>query len=180
MAKIDLLENRRLQAGPTGNVVLVTCGEGEETNIITIGMYMPISLRPQLVCIGVTPQRYSYDLIMKTREFVVNTPSISLEKEMIYCGRNSGRRVNKWKETGLTSIPSTIVKTPRIKECFGHLECKVVESHVLGDHTLFVGEVVAASLDSEVMKGEILDPLKAKPIMYKNNLYYTIHASART
>jgi len=50
MVKIELPENRRLQVGPTGSVVLVSCGEGEEANIITVGMYMPISARPPLVC----------------------------------------------------------------------------------------------------------------------------------
>ena len=75
---------------------------------------------------------------------------------MHYCGVESGRRVNKWDEAGLTAIPSIKVKTPRIKECFGHLECKVVESHVMGDHTLFLGEVVATSADQEVMKGDFL------------------------
>lgn len=49
MVKIELPKNRRLQVAPTGNVVLVTCGEGEEANIITVGMYMPISIRPPLV-----------------------------------------------------------------------------------------------------------------------------------
>ena len=174
MGKIELSESRRLQVGPTGNVVLVSCGEGEEANIITVGMYMPISRRPPLVCIGIAPQRYSHQLIEKTGEFVVNSPSISIEKEMHYCGVESGRRVNKWKETGLSPIPSLKVKTPRIKECFGHLECKVIESHIMGDHTLFVGEVVATSADESVMDGEVLDPLKARPIVQKNHVYYTV------
>jgi flavin reductase (DIM6/NTAB) family NADH-FMN oxidoreductase RutF len=174
MVKIELSENRRLQVAPTGNVVMVTCGDGEEANIITVGMYMPISSRPPLVCIGIAPQRYSHQLIEKTGEFVVNSPSITIEKEMHYCGVESGRRVNKWKETGLTPIPSLQVKTPRIKECFGHLECRVVESHVMGDHTLFVGEVVATSADENMMKGDMLDVLRAKPIVQKNHVYFTV------
>jgi flavin reductase (DIM6/NTAB) family NADH-FMN oxidoreductase RutF len=59
-------------------------------------------------------------------------------------------------------------------ECFGHLECKVVESHVMGDHTLFLGKVVATSADEEVMKGDFLDPLIAKPIVQKNHVYFTV------
>ena len=174
MVKIELSENRRLQVGPTGNVVMVTCGESEEANIIAVGMYMPISVRPPLVCIGIAPQRYSHQLIVKTGEFVVNSPSISIEKEMHYCGTNSARRVNKWEETGLTAIPSLKVKTPRIKECFGHLECKVVNSIKAGDHTLFVGKVVATTADEEVMNGDVLDPMKARPIVQKNHVYFTV------
>ncbi len=174
MVKVELSENRRLQVGPTGNVVLVTCGSGDKANIITVGMYMPISIRPPYVCIGISPHRYSHQLIEEKGEFVVNSPSISIEKEMHYCGVKSGKDVNKWKETGLTAIPSLKVGAPRIKECFGHLECRVIESHVMGDHTLFVGEVVATSADGEVMDGEDLDPLKARPIVQKNHVYYTV------
>ena len=174
MVKIELPENRRLQVGPTGSVVLVSCGEGEEANIITVGMYMPISVSPPLVCIGIAPQRYSHQLIEKTGEFVVNSPSISIEKEMHYCGVNSARRVNKWNETGLTAIPSLKVKTPRIKECFSHLECKVVNAYIAGDHTLFIGEVVTTTADEDVMNGYVLDPMKAKPIVQKNHIYFTV------
>ena len=149
-------------------------GNDGKPNIITLGMYMPISVNPPLVCIGVAPQRYSHGLIEETGEFVINTPSIDLEEQMHYCGVKSARDVDKWKETGLTPMPSLKVKPPRIKECFGHLECKVVQTHVCGDHTLFVGEVVATTVDEEVLKGESLDVLKARPIVQKNHVYYTV------
>ena len=149
-------------------------GNDGKPNIITLGMYMPISVNPPLVCIGVAPQRYSHGLIEENGEFVINTPSIDLEEQMHYCGVKSARDVDKWKETGLTPMPSLKVKPPRIKECFGHLECKVVQTHVCGDHTLFVGEVVATTVDEEVLKGESLDVLKARPIVQKNHVYYTV------
>ena len=175
MVKIELSEARRLQPGPAGVVVLATCqGKEGPPNIITLGMYMPISLRPPLVCIGVAPGRYSHGLIEETGEFVVNTPPITIEEEMHYCGVRSGRDVDKFAETGLTPIPSLKVGPPRIKECFGHIECKVVQTHTCGDHTLFVGEVVATSADEEVMKGDVLDVLKALPIVQKNHVYFTV------
>ena len=175
MVKIELPEARRLQPGPAGVVVLATCqGKEGPPNIITLGMYMPISLRPPLVCIGIAPGRYSHGLIEETGEFVVNTPPITIEEEMHYCGVKSGRDVDKFAETGLTPIPSLKVGPPRIEECFGHLECKVVQTHTCGDHTLFVGEVVATSADEEVMKGGVLDVLKALPIVQKNHVYFTV------
>jgi flavin reductase (DIM6/NTAB) family NADH-FMN oxidoreductase RutF len=175
MVKTELHKNQMLQAGPAGNVVLATCvDESGKENIITLGMYMPLSFNPPQVCIGVSPLRYSHDLIKDIGEFVINTPPITIEEQTHYCGVKSGRDVNKWVETGLTPIPSLKVKPPRIKECFGHLECKVVQSHTCGDHTLFVGEVVATSADEEVMKGNVLDVLKARPIVQKNHVYFTV------
>jgi flavin reductase (DIM6/NTAB) family NADH-FMN oxidoreductase RutF len=173
--KIELSERRRLQPGPAGVVVLATCqGLNSKPNIITLGMYMPISIRPPMVCIGVSPLRYSHQLIEKSGEFVINTPPITIEKEMHFCGIESGIRVDKFSKTGLTPIPSLKVRPPRIKECFGHIECKVVQKHTCGDHTLFVGEAIPTSADAEVMNGESLDVLKARPIIQKNHVYFTV------
>jgi len=173
--KRTLPSDKFLQAGPACDVVMVTCVDAEgRANIITLGMYMPISFDPCLVCIGVSPKRYSHDLIAETGEFVVNAPSIDLEEETHLCGTASGRNVDKFAETGLTPAPASRVKPPLIKECFGHLECRVVESYVCGDHTLFVGEVLTASADAEVLSGDDLSPLKARPIIQKNHIYYTV------
>ncbi len=173
--KVELPEGGRLQPGPAGNVVMATCaGRDGSPNIITLGMYMPISRRPPLVCIGVAPQRFSHTLLEETGEFVINTPSIDLEEQMHFCGVKSGRDVDKFKETGLTPIPSLKVGPPRIEECLSHMECKVVQAHVCGDHTLFVGEVVATTVDEEYMKDGSLDVLKARPIVQKNHVYFTV------
>jgi len=145
-----------------------------QTNIITLGMYMPISFEPPLVCIGVSPKRFSHDLILQSGEFVVNVPSINLTKEMHYCGVKSGRDVDKFAETGLTSIPASRVAPPLIEECYGHLECKVIQTHVCGDHTLFVGEVLTAKVNETMLTENNLDLLKAKPIVQKNHNYFTV------
>jgi flavin reductase (DIM6/NTAB) family NADH-FMN oxidoreductase RutF len=167
--------NRFFQAGPPSVVVMVTATTGTTpANIITLGMYMPISHTPPLLCIGIAPQRYSHDLITASGEFVVNIPSIDLVEQMHLCGTQSGRDIDKFTTTGLTPIPATRVTPPRIKECIGHLECRVVQSHRCGDHTLFVGEVLAASIDASVLTDNKFDPLKAKPIVQKNHVYFTV------
>lgn len=173
--KVELPLHRRLQPGPASVVVMATCsGRDGKPNIITLGMYMSISHDPPMVCIGVSPKRYSHGLIEETGEFVVNVPSIELEEQMHFCGVRSGRDVDKFAETGLTPIPALKVRPPRIEECFAHLECRVVESHVCGDHTLFIGEVLATTVDEAVMRGEVLDVLKARPIVQKNHVYFTV------
>ena len=56
---------------------------------------------------------------------------------------------------GLTEAPGSVVKAPLVTECFGHAECRVVSAPVTGDHTLFVGEVVAASVESAAFDGHL-------------------------
>ena len=175
MPKIELNKNKMLQAGPAGNIVMVTCCDKDgRANIITAGMYMPISSNPPQICVGIAPERYSHNLILEQGEFVVNSPSIMLKEKMHLCGIKSGRDIDKFKEFGLTPIPAKKVRPPLIKECFGHIECEVVNRVICGDHTLFVGQVVSASADKEVLAGGNLDVLKAQPIVQKNHLYYTI------
>lgn len=173
--KKTLSNTKLFQAGPLSVVVMATAINAEgQANIITLGMYMPISFSPPLVCIGIAPQRYSHDLISRSGEFVVNIPSIDLVEEMHFCGTKSGRNIDKFAATSLTSIPAKVVKVPLIKECIGHLECKVVQTHVCGDHTLFVGHVVSACADETILSDGNFDPLKARPIVQKNHVYFTV------
>ena len=161
--------------GPPTSVVLVTCVSSEnKPNIITVGMYMPISFNPPLVVIGVSPRRYSHKLIMDTGEFVVNVPTRDIVKQTIYCGTVSGREHDKFEETGLTPIPASRVKPPLIKECVSCLECKVVAHYTCGDHTLFVGEILAAHVKKGMMK-ETLDIPKAQTISHKGPYYFVPH-----
>ncbi len=125
--------------------ILVTCADEKgKPNIITLAWSTPVSLAPPMVGISIAPGRYSHELIERSKEFVVNIPPIEIAKETLYCGRHSGREVDKFEKTGLTSSPAKKVKSPIIKECIAHLECAVKEEISIGDHTLFVGEVLAA------------------------------------
>jgi flavin reductase (DIM6/NTAB) family NADH-FMN oxidoreductase RutF len=171
-----LPEDKYLQGGPPTSVVLVTCVDADgKPNIITLGMFMYISQCPPQVCIGVAPSRYSHDLIVCQGEFAVNLPSVEIVEEMHRCGIISGRDVDKFEETGLTPIPAQKINSPLIAECYGHLECRVVQGHTCGDHYLIVGEVVAASVDVEAVdenNNQILT--RTNPVIQKNWSYHTV------
>lgn len=136
-------------------------------------MNMPISAKPPLLAIGISPERYSHRLIKETREFVVNVPPKDLVKQVVFCGSVSGREHDKFEGAGLTPIQASKVKPPLIKECVSHLECKLVAEYRCGDHTLFVGEVVAAHVNEGYLKEGELDVLKAQPISHRGRYYFT-------
>lgn len=153
---------------------LVTCINREgKPNIITISWCMPISVKPPIVAISVRPERYSFKLIRETQEFAVNIPSEELAEATNFCGILSGRAVDKFKETGLTAVPAHKLKTPLIKECLGHLECEVIGEIPVGDHSIFLGKVVAASADKDyfVMNSWKLD--KAHILLNLTDNVYT-------
>ena len=133
------------------HTVLVSCvGKNGEPNVLPLAWAMPTSRDPALVAISVAPSRYSHKLIEKTGEFVVNLPTIDIVKETLTCGRTSGKNTDKFAETGLTPSPARKVKAPIIKECVAHLECKLRNKFKTGDHTIFVGEVIAAYANTGV------------------------------
>jgi flavin reductase (DIM6/NTAB) family NADH-FMN oxidoreductase RutF len=126
---------------------------------------MPVSIDPPLVAISIAPKRYSHKLIEKTKEFVVNIPTMDIVKETLVCGRRSGKTYDKFKETELTPLPAKMVQPPIIKECVAHLECKLFQQITVGDHTLFIGRVLTAYADDGVFD-EKFDLRKVKPVYH--------------
>jgi flavin reductase (DIM6/NTAB) family NADH-FMN oxidoreductase RutF len=127
------------------HTVLVSCvGKAGKPNVLPLAWAMPASRDPALVAVSVAPARYSHGLIKEKGEFVVNVPTVDIIKETLASGRTSGKNSDKFAETGLTPMPARKVKVPIVKECVAHIECKLHSQFKTGDHTIFVGEVVAA------------------------------------
>jgi flavin reductase (DIM6/NTAB) family NADH-FMN oxidoreductase RutF len=124
---------------------LVTCCDASgNPNIITIAWMIPVSNKPPMLAMSVAPPRHSFGLIQETGEFVINIAPYEIAEQVLYCGRRSGRDVSKFDATGLTPKPAQQVRPPIIAECLAHLECRVVQDIEVGDHHLFIGEVLAA------------------------------------
>ena len=130
-------------------VCLITAADTtkENGNIITLAWTTPISFNPPIYGVSMGPTRYTHNLIKESGEFGVNLPTMEIIEKILYCGRNSGRKVNKFEKTGLTPIPAKKIKAKLIKECVSNFECQVIDVQKYGDHSLFVGQVVAAMCD---------------------------------
>lgn len=155
-------------------VVLATCTDKEgRPNIITLGWAMKTSGWPPMVAISVAPARYSHKLLEETGEFVLAIPTKEIIEKVHKCGRTSGRRINKFEAFGLTPLPAKKVRAPLIKECVANLECKIVAKMKTGDHTLFIGEVVAAHVREEYFDTQrnCLDLDKARVIITHSDEY---------
>jgi flavin reductase (DIM6/NTAB) family NADH-FMN oxidoreductase RutF len=128
------------------NTSLVTCcdAEGQQPNIIAIAWLIPVSISPPLVGMSIRPTRHSYALIQAIGEFVINVAPHEIAQQVRFCGRRSGRDVDKFAATGLTPGQAQHVRPPVIEECIAHLECRVVQEVEAGDHHFVIGEVLAA------------------------------------
>ncbi len=147
------------QSWKPGNVlspvpaVLVSCGGsgGWKPNLITIAWTGNVCSDPPMLSISVRPERYSYEIIETTKEFVVNVPSLGQARAVDWCGVVSGRCEDKFAATGLTPSPALKVDCPIVAECPLNIECRVRESLALGSHTLFVAEVIAVQVSSALI-----------------------------
>lgn len=131
-------------------VVMVSCQRPEERpNIITVAWAGTVCSDPAMLSVSVRKERYSHRILKETGEFVVNLVTKELVYATDFCGVKSGRDVDKFKETGLTPIPSTYVKAPSIMESPVNLECRVTEVLELGSHDMFLAEVEGVTVDKD-------------------------------
>lgn len=133
-------------------VVLVSCGDMENSNIITIAWTGIINSKPPMTYISVRPERFSHDIIEKTGEFVINLINEDLTYAMDYCGAVSGSKEDKFKTMHLTKIPADKISCPMIEESPLSIECKVTEVKRLGSHDMFMAEILAVHADEKLMK----------------------------
>ena len=152
---------------------LVSCGTMEKSNIITVAWTGILNTNPAMVYISVRPSRYSYKLIKKQGEFVINLTNKDLAKATDWCGVRSGSEFDKFKEMKLHKEKANFVKCPMIKESPVSVECKVKEIKELGSHHMFIAEVLAINSDEKYIDDKgAFDISKCNLIAYSNGHYY--------
>lgn len=171
---------RLLRAGNMLNpspVVMVSCGSTlDEYNIITIAWAGTVCSDPPMVSISVRPGRHSYEIISRNREFVINLVNRELAPIADWCGVRSGKKYNKFLETGLTPVHGSHVRAPLIYESPVNIECKVTQILQLGTHDMFLAEVVAVHADENLFnrKTDALELQRANLTAYSHGHYYDL------
>lgn len=146
--KIQITPNTTLYPVP---VVLITCGAGGKFNIFSLNRIASCNAEPPMISISVRPTRASHDIIDRHGEFVVNIPPPAMEIVSDFVGTTTIRETDKWAETGLTRLKAVSVQPPLLAECPVNIECRVTQRLRLPSHSLFLAEVVALHVDSEIL-----------------------------
>ena len=153
--------------------VMVTCADGESSNIITIVWTGIINSDPPMTYVSVRNERYSHRLIKESGEFVINLTTEELAKATDFCGVRSGRNIDKAAETGLSFVPAEIVGCPMISESPVNIECRVTEIKELGSHDMFMAEIVKVHADEKLFdENGRLCLEKAGLISYSHGEYF--------
>ncbi len=156
-------------------VVMVSCGTMEKSNIITVAWTGIINSEKPMCYISVRKERYSHDIIEKSKEFVINLTNKDLVYATDWCGVKTGAKIDKFKEMKLDKEKSKFVKCPSIKQSPVSIECKVKEIKNLESHDMFIAEILSIDADEKYINEKgAFDITKCNLITYANGKYFAL------
>ena len=132
---------RFLEPGP---VVMVSSAHRGKRDIMTMGWHMMLGFEPALVGCFIWDENHSFSLIRRSKECVINIPTVDMIDTVIGVGNTHGGNVDKFEKFGLTALEASKVDAPLIAECYANYECKLVDGSQINRYSLFIFEVVKA------------------------------------
>jgi flavin reductase (DIM6/NTAB) family NADH-FMN oxidoreductase RutF len=132
---------RYLEPGP---IVLVSSAWRDKRNIMTMGWHTVMEFTPSLVGCVIAGGNYSFSLVRRSGECVINLPTAALTDSVVGIGNCSGASVDKFEKFGLTAEPARSVKAPLIRECHANFECRLRDDSLVDRYNFFIFEVVKA------------------------------------
>ena len=159
------------------SLAMVSCAEeGVRPNIITVAWLGIVNSNPPMLSVSIRPERYSYGIILRSGEFVVNLVSRKLMKAADLCGVRSGRDMDKFKECALQALPAQgMSHAPCIGESPLYLSCKLKQKIELGSHHMLLADIVSVGAQDCLLdeKGK-LDLAKANLVAYSHGEYVPV------
>lgn len=166
-------EALRLLGG--GPVVLVTTRWRDKTDVMPAIWTTPLSRRPPLIGVAVYQGRHTHDMIRFSEQFALNFPARDMLDHTHYFGAVSGAEVGKLELAKLPTFSAKEVDVPLIEGCIAHIECGVEDTMRTGDHTLFIGRVLAVQAEPESFEGTwLVEDREYRPLHYLGADQYAI------
>lgn len=154
---------------------LISCGAMEAPNVMTAAWTGTINSDPAYTYVSIRPERYSFEIIKKSGEFVINLTTQKLVRIADFVGVKSGRDMNKFAATGITAVRADKICAPLIAESPLNIECVVTQIIPLGSHQMFLAKVAAVNVDEKLLDAKgTLHLEKAGLIAYVHGKYYSL------
>lgn len=165
MGKIKTRDLTRFSYHYPRNTAIVSVKYKKRENCMAVAWHSSLSHNPPMYGVSITPPRFTHHLISEAGEFVVNFVPFTSVKKVAAVGGRSGKDTDKFSEFGLMKDDPLVIESPILRDAYAAYECKLVSDDKYGDHTWFVGEVVAACYDEDAFDGSFKIK-KVKPILY--------------
>ena len=154
--------------------VMVSLGNMEKSNIITVAWCGITNTVPPKTYISVRPSRYSYNILKETKEFVINLTPAALAKKADFCGMYTGKKVDKFEKCGFTKEKAPNLSAPMIAECPISIECKVSDIIPLGSHDMFLADIISVNVDKGLLFENKLCINRAHLCAFAHGEYYKL------
>jgi len=132
---------RYLEPGP---IVLVSSAWKGERNIMTLGWHIVMEFSPALIGCVIAAGNHSFGLIRRSRECVINLPTVALLDQVVAIGNCSGAGRDKFADFGFTAAAAAAVGAPLIAQCHASFECRLYDGRLIGKYNYFIFEVLKA------------------------------------
>ena len=143
-------------------------------NLAPFSYFTACSSNPPMVCFctsvrtGPRPYKDTLYNVEATGEFVVNIVSEEIAAQMNACSAEVAPEVDEFQISGLTPIPSDLVKPPRVAESKAQMECRLHQilrvSDKPGGGILVLGEVLRFHALDSILDGYKIDPGKLNAV----------------
>ena len=174
--KLDPFDARRLLGGAP--VLIVTTRWRAVANAAPIAWAMPCSADPPLIAMAIHEGRHSHDMIKFGEAFAINIPSRVIVNHTQWLGMVSGLQTDKLEASRLPYFSAKAIDVPLLEGCIGWIECELHDHYKTGDHTIFIGKVVAAQVDTDAYDYNLdrwsLTDDEYKPLMYLGGKTYAL------
>jgi len=143
----DRLRRRVLWRMPAGIYLLGSAAHGRR-NLMTHNLAMQVATEPKLLAISVRADALTHELVQEGRVFSL----CFLNRQDRALVRGFTKPASEGPEPGMlggVAVRAGSTGAPVLAQAAAWLECEVRDELALGDHTLFVGEVVDCAAPDE-------------------------------
>lgn len=155
--RVDAARFKQAARGFASGVTVVTTRHDDQVYGITVSAFMTLSLEPLQILVSIRKGNRLHDMILESRRFVVNILREEQRKVSEYFAR-SGRPTHTETFPEVETYPD-VTGAPVIKDCLSYFDCYLATAYPAGDHTIFIGDVVAAGAS------------EGKPLLYFSGEY---------
>jgi len=154
-------------------VVVVTSHARGRDNAMAVAWHSPVSVKPPLYGIAITPGRSSYELILESKEFGVNFLPFEKVELVASVGGSKGKEMDKFEKFHIGKDKGQKTPVPLLKDAYAAYESNLIDHKAYGDHEWLVGEIVATHVLEEAFTPEgVLDVAQFNPSLYLSGDYY--------
>ena len=182
MAKVNIEGAGQFHFHHPRLAAIVTTHARGRDNAMAVVWHSPLSVKPPLYGVSISPRRFTFELLLESKEFGVNFLPFEKAELVASTGGSEGRSVDKFERFHIARDKPAKTKVPLLKDAYASYECKLIDHTTYGDHEWLVGEIVAVHFQEEAFTAEgILDIAVWNPVLYLGAESYvtTLESSRR-